>query len=249
MLGVTPEIKSLSAPPSPSFRITVPANINSAAAKMNSPRTTRLPPQLNIISVPSVEIVSYPSPSSPTFAMSGSAPSSCPNTPMRSYNHRRGQLTRPVVPSRLAQSSSAEKLPATTGLLSAPQPQRSQSEPPPEVKRGRRVKLGPGYSTIHWARKTRAMPKVDNEERVITDEELSQHCTEDDAWMAVHGECALFTCCCCHSSSFSRDFATGRVYNVTPYMKFHPGGICELMRGAGQDATILFDEVWRPRVF
>lgn len=36
-----------------------------------------------------------------------------------------------------------------------------------------------------------------------------------------------------------------QVYNVTPYFNYHPGGIDELMRGAGIDATALFDEVHR----
>ena len=35
----------------------------------------------------------------------------------------------------------------------------------------------------------------------------------------------------------------GKVYNVSPYVKFHPGGEAELMRGAGRDATGLFQEV------
>ena len=35
----------------------------------------------------------------------------------------------------------------------------------------------------------------------------------------------------------------GYVYNVTPYMEYHPGGIPELLRGIGQDATEMFDEV------
>ena len=35
----------------------------------------------------------------------------------------------------------------------------------------------------------------------------------------------------------------GRVYNVTPYAKYHPGGVPELMRGAGKDGTKLFGEV------
>lgn len=35
----------------------------------------------------------------------------------------------------------------------------------------------------------------------------------------------------------------GRVYNVTPYLEFHPGGIPEIMRGVGRDGTDLFDEV------
>ena len=38
-------------------------------------------------------------------------------------------------------------------------------------------------------------------------------------------------------------YSAGKVYNMTPYMKFHPGGVDELMRGAGKDCTILFDEV------
>lgn len=35
----------------------------------------------------------------------------------------------------------------------------------------------------------------------------------------------------------------GKVYNITPYMKFHPGGREELMKGAGIDCTIIFEEV------
>ena len=35
------------------------------------------------------------------------------------------------------------------------------------------------------------------------------------------------------------------MYNLTPYMKFHPGGVGELMRGAGkvEDGERLFEEV------
>lgn len=37
----------------------------------------------------------------------------------------------------------------------------------------------------------------------------------------------------------------GKVYNLTPYMKFHPGGVDQLMRGAGkeQEGEKLFNEV------
>lgn len=35
----------------------------------------------------------------------------------------------------------------------------------------------------------------------------------------------------------------GKVYNITPYLPFHPGGEAELMRGAGRDAAKLFMEV------
>ena len=54
----------------------------------------------------------------------------------------------------------------------------------------------------------------------ITWDELVKHNSVDDAWMALRG----------------------KVYNISPYLKFHPGGVDELMRGAGIDGTALFDE-------
>lgn len=35
----------------------------------------------------------------------------------------------------------------------------------------------------------------------------------------------------------------GRVYNVTPYIPYHPGGKGELLRGAGKDSAKLFQEI------
>lgn len=35
----------------------------------------------------------------------------------------------------------------------------------------------------------------------------------------------------------------GAVYNISHYCEFHPGGIAEIMRGAGKDGTRLFNEV------
>lgn len=55
----------------------------------------------------------------------------------------------------------------------------------------------------------------------ITKQELSRHNREDDAWLAIRG----------------------KVYNVTAYLPFHPGGPDELMKGVGIDATRLFDQV------
>jgi hypothetical protein len=43
----------------------------------------------------------------------------------------------------------------------------------------------------------------------------------------------VYTCC----------LLPGRVYNVTYYMDFHPGGVAELMRGIGKDGTGLFSQV------
>lgn len=56
----------------------------------------------------------------------------------------------------------------------------------------------------------------------MTKLELSRHNKIDDIWIAVRG----------------------KVYNVTAYVPFHPGGPDELMRAAGIDATRLFDQVF-----
>ncbi|GAB0099579.1 Cytochrome b5 reductase 4 [Sergentomyia squamirostris] len=55
----------------------------------------------------------------------------------------------------------------------------------------------------------------------VSHAELAKHCKQADAWIAIRG----------------------KVYNVTRYLDFHPGGIDELMRGVGTDATKLFEEV------
>ncbi|XP_073845998.1 uncharacterized protein [Musca autumnalis] len=84
--------------------------------------------------------------------------------------------------------------------------------------------LKPGHSLMDWIRlgnsgvdlsgtKGRIVP--------VTPEELAKHNTRNDAWMAIRGV----------------------VYNVTRYMDFHPGGVDELKRGVGKDATKLFNEV------
>ncbi|XP_008061304.1 cytochrome b5 reductase 4 isoform X2 [Carlito syrichta] len=57
----------------------------------------------------------------------------------------------------------------------------------------------------------------------VTEEELRKHNKKDDCWICIRGF----------------------VYNVSPYMEYHPGGEDELMRAAGSDGTDLFDQVHR----
>ena len=47
---------------------------------------------------------------------------------------------------------------------------------------------------------------------------LKKHNTAADAWTAIEG----------------------KVYNITPYFDFHPGGVKDLMRVAGRDGTKLY---------
>ena len=86
--------------------------------------------------------------------------------------------------------------------------------------RRNKIPLEKGYSQQDWLRISRSS-EIGGKHMyrgTVSVSMLRQHATEDDAWIAVHG----------------------RVYNVTPYMRFHPGGVDVLMRGVGKDATKLF---------
>ena len=52
---------------------------------------------------------------------------------------------------------------------------------------------------------------------------LKEHRTRDDAWSAFNG----------------------KVYNITSYLPYHPGGEKELMRVAGRDGSKLFGNLIR----
>eukprot|EP00026_Physarum_polycephalum_P017320 Phypoly_transcript_18513.p1 GENE.Phypoly_transcript_18513~~Phypoly_transcript_18513.p1 ORF type:complete len:195 (+),score=35.72 Phypoly_transcript_18513:82-666(+) len=88
--------------------------------------------------------------------------------------------------------------------------------------RRHKVVLAPGHSHMDWMRKTNAekdMAGTGGRLLRVGRTELAKHATKEDCWVAIRG----------------------KVYNVTPYLSFHPGGEPELMRGAGKDATRLFD--------
>lgn len=53
-----------------------------------------------------------------------------------------------------------------------------------------------------------------------TIEEISKHNQENDLWMVINGA----------------------VFNLTMYLDYHPGGAKKLMKGAGKDATALFNK-------
>uniref|UniRef100_A0A2M4CH98 Putative cytochrome b5 reductase 4 n=1 Tax=Anopheles darlingi TaxID=43151 RepID=A0A2M4CH98_ANODA len=84
--------------------------------------------------------------------------------------------------------------------------------------------LKPGHSLMDWIRLGNSgadLTGTGGRTQPVSHAELAKHDRKEDAWMAIRG----------------------KVYNVTRYMDFHPGGADELMRGVGKDATKLFDEV------
>ncbi|WYZ43903.1 hypothetical protein EsH8_VII_000339 [Colletotrichum jinshuiense] len=127
------------------------------------------------------------------------------------------QRARPV-PNRGPAGSSS------LGSSLAPPPTHSSKPSKPT----RKVILTPGHSPLDWARISgpnadlRNLP-AETPYLKVTPSMLKKMTGRKgkDAWMALGG----------------------RVYNITPYLPYHPAGEPELLRGAGRDGTKLFGEV------
>ncbi|KAJ3017993.1 UNVERIFIED_CONTAM: hypothetical protein HDU68_011377 [Siphonaria sp. JEL0065] len=83
------------------------------------------------------------------------------------------------------------------------------------------TKNGKGEDTMDWGRLKASgadMRGGVTYVRNYTLEEVAGHRKQTDLWMAIHG----------------------KIYCCSQYVAYHPGGITQLMRGAGKDATELF---------
>lgn len=109
--------------------------------------------------------------------------------------------------------------------------QRASLSVPSSASRERKkVALAPGHSPLDWARvstttpshKLRGVPPNTAPPPYVkvTKTELKQHKSQEDCWTCING----------------------KVYNVTPYVDFHPGGVEEIMKCAGKDGTSLFNK-------
>ncbi|OVA05146.1 Cytochrome b5-like heme/steroid binding domain [Macleaya cordata] len=86
-----------------------------------------------------------------------------------------------------------------------------------------KVPFEKGYSQMDWLKLTRTHPdlaglKGESNKRLISMDEVKQHRAEGSMWTVLKG----------------------RVYNISPYLNFHPGGVDMLLKGAGKDCTSLF---------
>jgi len=85
--------------------------------------------------------------------------------------------------------------------------------------KGRKVPLELGHSHLHWMRYVKT--HVRRPQKAYTLEQIATHVDPSrSVWMALRG----------------------LVYDVTPYIRYHPGGKETLMRGAGRDATRIFGQ-------
>lgn len=85
--------------------------------------------------------------------------------------------------------------------------------------RRRKVPFEKGYSQMDWIRLSNQRParpsSILNE---LTMEEVMKHNTEEDGWTVIDG----------------------KVFDISDYLKYHPGGSAILKSALGRDCTILF---------
>lgn len=94
----------------------------------------------------------------------------------------------------------------------------------------KKVSLAPGHSPLDWAALNTRTPhfklrgvKAGTPPAMlvrVTRDELKCHSKRDDCWISLNG----------------------RVFNVTSYIDYHPGGVDEIMKSAGRDGTALFNK-------
>ncbi|KAJ2861831.1 hypothetical protein GGH94_004665 [Coemansia aciculifera] len=96
------------------------------------------------------------------------------------------------------------------------------SVPGPNQRPRKKVALKPGFSPLDWARLSASGKDLRGvtELRLIMMDEVALHNKRTDCWMVI----------------------AGKVYNVTHYLEYHPGGKGELMRAAGKDGSALFND-------
>jgi len=98
---------------------------------------------------------------------------------------------------------------------------------PPDVgggKKGReKVLLKPGFHLTDWMslmKKSDFSCRNGGPLRKVSMAELATHNSQFDCWTAYNG----------------------KVYNLTQYLHYHPGGVPKLLEGAGKDCTKLFNK-------
>ena len=96
---------------------------------------------------------------------------------------------------------------------------KAQQEP----RKKKASKTGNGASLVSFQRYLKEnknlTPAFDPNTMQLTMEEVSKHNTRNDCWTVYRGE----------------------VYNIGPFLDYHPGGEEELMRGVGVDCTGMYN--------
>lgn len=145
------------------------------------------------------------------------------NGKLPSYVTSQKQATVGSLKFKVIDSSSQEKMtePAENSVKTSQERRSAVRKPAPRAK----VPFEKGYSPMDWLKLNQTHPdlagnKGQSNKRLISLNEVKQHQTEGSTWTVLKG----------------------RVYNIAPYMKFHPGGVDILMKAVGKDCTSLFNK-------
>ena len=96
----------------------------------------------------------------------------------------------------------------------------------PKIDKGGKVRekivLQPGFHLVDWMKLMSVSTGVRGNKKISL-KELAEHNTDLDCWTAYNG----------------------KVYNISQYLPYHPGGIAKLKLGAGKDCTELFNKYHR----
>ncbi|KAH9902695.1 cytochrome b5 [Cubamyces lactineus] len=124
----------------------------------------------------------------------------------------------PPIPSLAARRPGVSVGSQSTTSALAPPP--TTTKPPPQLARKGKVALAPGHGPLDWANLKKSGQDLRGTDTLlrVTPSMLKEHRTRDDAWTCING----------------------KVYNITHYLPYHPGGEKELMRAAGRDGSKLF---------
>ncbi|KAF4441451.1 hypothetical protein F53441_12038 [Fusarium austroafricanum] len=236
---------TFSMPPPPLPKIAPPTLTIAEPEEQTTPKAVASDP-------PSIPVPSFSLDNAPIAPSSHPAPRRNPTAPGPALSpNLTSMMPPPPPPGRLppptsSASPSAGRMPSLSQFPAANSPQRARGPlpnrgppsagglaPPPTHsskpnKPSRKVLLTPGHSPLDWARISGPNADLRGVEPStpylrVTPSMLKRMTGRKgkDAWMALNG----------------------KVYNVTPYADFHPGGVPELMRGAGRDGTKLFGEI------
>ncbi|KAJ2079048.1 hypothetical protein H4R24_004061 [Coemansia sp. RSA 988] len=94
------------------------------------------------------------------------------------------------------------------------------SAPTKGGKRPKKVFIKPGHSQLDWMKLSSSGADLRGvkEPSLLTLDEVAKHNAKNDCWIVINN----------------------KVFNITHYMDFHPGGRAQLMRAAGKDGSALF---------
>ncbi|KAI4854051.1 hypothetical protein E4T44_00440 [Aureobasidium sp. EXF-8845] len=192
-----------------------------SAPSLQAPSSNSMPPPPNITPKPQTS-PSFKAPAAPSSLMPP------PSFPAPNSAQRASQSSSLMPPPSRPTPRSTLGVPAIPGRQPQLSPAAQARAPPPRIDTPKssssKVKLAPGFSPLDWASlaASKNLANVSSFTRVTPSMLAEKNGRKgNDAWSVYNG----------------------KVYNITPYAPFHPGGKGELMRAAGKDGTKLFLEV------